>query len=84
MSVIRSGLFLIMRRFPARRDALRRMYLSNASFQTLCEDYQRCTQALEHWTRSGHFLAPERSRNYQELLQGLEMEIEDLLGALGD
>lgn len=83
MSVIHPGLFLIMQRFPSRREALRRMYLSSPSFQTLCDDYRKCAQALNHWTRSGHALAPERARDYQELLRSLETEIEELIGALG-
>lgn len=84
MAVIHPGLFLIMQRFPAQKDALRQMYLSNPSFQTLCEDYQKCMRAMDHWTRSGHALAPERSRDYQDLLQGLENEIEEFIGALGE
>ena len=79
MKVIHPGLFLIMQRYPAQKDALRRMYLSNPSFQTLCEDYEKCSQALEHWTRSGHALAPKRTLDYQELVQDLESEIEELI-----
>jgi uncharacterized protein YozE (UPF0346 family) len=84
MAVIHPGLFLIMQRYPAQKDALRRMYLSNPSFQTLCEDYEKCSQALEHWTRSGHGLAPKRSSDYQELLQGLEREIEEFMSTIGE
>lgn len=84
MSVIHPSLFLIMQRFPAQKDLLRRRYLKSSSFQTLCDDYRKCTQALEHWTRSEHALAPERSRDYQELLQGLENEIAELIGALAN
>ncbi len=80
MSVIHPGLFLIMRRFPFEKDNLRQLYLSSQSFQTLCDDYQKCTEALEHWTRSGHEQAPARSREYQELRQGLEWEIRAHIG----
>jgi len=84
MSVIHPGLFLIMQRYPAHKDALRRMYLSSPSFQTLCDDYQQCSQALEHWTRSEHALAPELSRDYHQLLQGLESEIKELVADLSE
>lgn len=77
MTPIHPGLFLIMRRFPAEKDRLRRLYLSSQSFQTLCDDYHKCTQALAYWTRSGQDQAPERSREYQALQQGLESEIQE-------
>ena len=83
MSMIHPGLFLIMQRFPSQRDRLRRLYLSSPSFQTICDDYQKCTEALEHWMRSGHDNASERSREYQELKQSLESEVEERIGAQG-
>jgi hypothetical protein len=83
MSMIHPGLFLIMQRFPSQRDRLRRLYLSSPSFQTICDDYQKCTEALEHWMRSGHDNASERSREYQELKQSLESEVEERIGAKG-
>ena len=48
MSVIHPGLFLIMHRFPSEKNNLRRLYLNSQSFQTLCDDYQKCTEAIEH------------------------------------
>ena len=83
MSMIHPGLFLIMQRFPSQRNRLRRLYLSSPSFQTICDDYQKCTEALEHWMRSGHDNASERSREYQELKQSLESEVEEHIGAKG-
>jgi hypothetical protein len=83
MSVIHPGLFLIMQRFPSQKDKLRRLYLSSPSFQTLCEDYHKCTEALEHWMQSKHENALERSREYRELKQGLESEVEEHIGAKG-
>ena len=83
MPVIHPGLFLIMQRFPSQKDELRRLYLSSPSFQTLCDDYQKCTEALEHWMQSRHENASERSREYRELKQGLESEVEEHIGAKG-
>ena len=83
MSVIHRGLFLIMQRFPSHKDKLRRLYLSRPSFQILCDDYQKCTGALEHWMQSTQENASERSREYQELKQSLESEVEEHLGADG-
>jgi hypothetical protein len=80
MPLIHPGLFLIMKRFPANRDKLHQLYLSSSSFQTLCDDYRKCTEALEHWTRSRDDRASERSREYRELKQSLELEIEEYIG----
>ena len=83
MPVIHPGLFLIMQRFPSQKDKLRRLYLSSPSFQILCDDYQKCTEALEPWMQSRHENASERSREYRELKQGLESEVEEHMGAKG-
>ena len=82
MSVIHPGLFLIMQRFPSQKDNLRRLYRNCPSFHTLCDDYQRCTDALAHWIRSRHDKAQERSREYQELRQSLECEIRECIGTM--
>jgi hypothetical protein len=82
MSVIHPGLFLIMHRFPSEKNNLRRLYLDSQSFQTLCDDYQKCTEAIEHWTHSRHDQALARSREYRELRQGLEWEIKERIDAV--
>lgn len=75
MMVIKPGLFLVMQRFPDRRDLLRHRFLSSESFQSLCKDYQRCSEALAHWAKSEHENAPERHGEYFALLQELESDI---------
>ena len=82
MSVIHPGLFLIMHRFPSEKNNLRQLYLDSQSFQILCDDYQKCTEAIEHWTQSAHDQAPQRSREYRELRQGLEWEIKERIDAM--
>ena len=82
MSVIHPGLFLIMQRFPSKKDHLRSMYTSSPSFQTLCEDYQKCTEAIAFWKRSDADQALDRFREYQSLRQDLEGEIEERIGAM--
>jgi uncharacterized protein YdcH (DUF465 family) len=78
--VIQPGLFVIMQRFPQYRDALRHLYLNNESFQTICDDYRKCSNALSHWTQSKHEEAPERCSEYLGLLRDLESEIKQSLG----
>ena len=82
MSSIHPGLVLIMQRFPAEKDHLRRMYLSDPSFQIICDDYQQCMQALAFWRRSADEQAPERFREYQSLRNDLEGEIEEHIGTM--
>ena len=75
MSVIHPGLFLAIERFPDLRKELRHLFASDEAFQTLCENYQQCSQALNYWTDAKHPLAAERHREYGELLSELEREI---------
>jgi len=58
------------------------LYTGSQSFQTLCDDYQKCTEAVEYWRRSGQAQALERSREYEELKQGLEEEIKERIGVM--
>jgi hypothetical protein len=75
LSIIQPGLFLILRRFPRRKDALRQLYRASESFQAICHSYQECSNALDYWSASGHKAAPLRQREYSELMKELEQEI---------
>jgi len=82
MPVRHHGLLLIMQRFPSEKDNLRGMYTRSQSFQTLCDDYWKCTEALAYWRRSEQDQGPERFGEYKELRQGLEEEIKEHLDAM--
>ena len=75
MKVIQPGLFLIMQRFPDRRDVLRHRFHSSESFKSVCKDYQRCSEALAYWAESEHDKAPARYQEYLALLQDIESDI---------
>ena len=79
MPVIHQGLFLIMRRFPDHKDALRNMFLQNKSFYTICEDYQKCESAVKYWGQSDHETALVRRLEYLEMIKDLEVEIQQRL-----
>ena len=83
MLLIHPGLFLIMRRFPEEKNTLRRLYLTNSAFQTICYDYKKCAYALDYWKHSEDDLALERYCEYEELQKSLEQEIEDFLKCAG-
>jgi hypothetical protein len=75
MTVIQPGLFLIMQRFPDRKDVLRHRFLSSESFKSICKDYQRCSEALAYWAKSEHEKAPDRYQEYLVLLHEMESDI---------
>ena len=79
MTVIHPGLFLVMQRFPYKKDVLRHMYLTSKTFQAFCDDYRKCTDALKYWTQSNHEEAEKRSREYMELRENLESEIIEII-----
>jgi hypothetical protein len=75
MPVIHPSLFLIMKHFPGHEDILRRMYIRNETFKSICNDYQKCAEAVEYWKRSNLEKAPLRADEYATLLMELEEEI---------
>jgi len=75
MAVLRPGLFAVIERFPHRKAAVRQLFKEKDSFQTLCEDYWRCAEALEHWNQDTSEEAVVRRDEYTALLQDLEAEI---------
>jgi hypothetical protein len=64
-----------MKYYPDKKDALRRIYRTSQSFQNICQNYQKCTEALKYWEKSRRPEAPERYREYSALLQELKLEI---------
>jgi hypothetical protein len=75
MPVITSSLFLIIKRFPEHKEAIRRLYRESENFKEACEDYQKCADALRHWEQSDSEDACERRNEYAAFLQDLEAEI---------
>jgi hypothetical protein len=75
LSVIHPGLFLILRRFLDRKDDLRQMYRASKSFRSICQNYQKCSEALRYWAEAEHEQALDRQREYSALLHDLELEV---------
>ena len=75
MRIIHPSLFLIMKRFPDRKDTSRQKYRTSKSFQSICKNYQKCSEALNYWAEFEDENAPEREKEYAALLKGLELEI---------
>ena len=75
MTVIQSSLFLVLEKFPDRAGDIKRLYKENQEFQTICEDYRQCAEALHHWNQSHEKAAPTRRQEYAQLFQELMDEI---------
>ena len=84
MAVIQSCMFYIVRRFPGRGEAIRRLFRENENFHTICEDYGLCAEALKRWNESASQQAPARRKEYAELLDDLESEIRKYLNAYSE
>ncbi len=75
MTVTKSCLFNVLEKFPDRGGDIKRLYKKNQAFQTICEDYRQCVEALHHWNQSNEKEASSRRREYEQLLQELVDEI---------
>ncbi len=75
MAVISSSVLFLIRRFPNYKDAIEHLAKTDDQFLTLCEDYQKCKEALSYWTDSTLEHAKKISDEYISLLQELENEI---------
>jgi hypothetical protein len=50
-------------------------------FYALCQDYEICVKALNHWSASSESNAKARVDEYRMLVRELELEITDVLNA---
>jgi hypothetical protein len=66
---------MVIERFPEYRDMIRHLYASSKDFQTLCQNYQQCSDALRYWKASQDDKAPERQQEYTTLADEMEIEI---------
>jgi hypothetical protein len=75
MSVIRPSIFTVIKRFPDRKDAIKRLYKGDNNFKTICEDYGKCLEAYLYWNESGSKEACARREEYAMLRGELETEL---------
>ena len=75
MSVIKTSVFHLLEPFPDRGEDIKQLIIESQEFQSICEDYRQCAEALRHWNRSNEKDAPARRQEYESLLQELEDEI---------
>ena len=75
MTVIKSSVFHVLEKFPDRAGEIKRLYRASQDFQTVCEDYRQCAEALHHWNQSDEKAASIRRQEYAQLVQELMDEI---------
>lgn len=79
MAVVHPSIFLAMKQFPDRKNLILEQYRANKTFQSICEDYQTCIEALTRWNDIDSDEAAVRRQEYQDLIRSLEFEITEYL-----
>lgn len=70
----------VFEQFPEHRAEIVRRLAEVPDFLSLCQDYEDCDKALEHWSQAAE--APsERVLEYSRLLEELANEIREILDA---
>jgi hypothetical protein len=63
----------LVRRFPERASAIRRLGARDPNFRSICRDFAEVQRALQHWA-AARPAAPERVAEYRQSLEELEAE----------
>jgi hypothetical protein len=69
----------IRKRFPGQDDTIAILMTKNSIFFTICEDYGECIKALNYWNQSKKPEARDRVKEYRDIIQALEAEIDEIL-----
>ena len=70
------GVYAVMRRFPNERVLVKRLFTKDESFRAMCDDVAAAESALGAVDRLPEHVRTVRRAEYEELVQGLESEIE--------
>jgi hypothetical protein len=71
---------LLVSRFPRHEFAIRRLYVRDPEFRSVCDDYGAVQHALEHLPAADQ-AAPGRSAEYRQMLEELKAEALAMLEA---
>ena len=75
MPIVHTSLSNVLAEFPDHEATIQRLFRENETFQTLCQDYRQCSEALKYWNQSVSEEAPARREEYGTLLRDLAEEI---------
>lgn len=82
MIIDRDTLSLIRTSFAGHEKLIERAFGESRSFQTLCEDYRQCNEALQRFEQRSAAESDARSQEYADLLVELGSEIQNWLEAM--
>ena len=68
--------------FAGQEKLIERVFGESRSFQTLCEDYRQCNEALQHFKQRSPAESHARTQEYADLLVELGREIRAWLEAM--
>ena len=74
---------LLVSRFPRHELAIRRLYVRDPEFRSVCDDYADVERALEYW-QAADPAVPERVTQYRQMLEELEAEVVTFLSPSGE
>ncbi len=74
-----SGMELLIERFPELATSIQDRFHDDPGFREMCSDYAETLEALQRWQASDHSHRPARIVEYQEIAEGLEIEIVTVL-----
>jgi hypothetical protein len=72
----------IQERFKDKGHVIDLLMVEDPEFQTLCEDFDDCVDALHYWTDSKAPEAEARANEYRTIIKELEEEIIQALGSI--
>ena len=73
--VIKPGIFAVIKLLPDHEKSIKRLFKESELFRDLCENYQKCAEALQHWNASNLEEASARREEYTTLLWEIEADI---------
>jgi hypothetical protein len=76
-----SGVERVIERFPELAASIRARFHDDQSFREMCRDYSETLEVLQRWQDSADPQKAARVEEYQELAEGLELEIVTALGS---
>jgi hypothetical protein len=70
-----SGMERVIERFPELAASIQDRFHADSSFREMCGDYTETLEMLQRWQASDDPQKAARIEEYQELAEGLEIEI---------
>lgn len=78
MEPAKNELVIVKSRFPAKWEAIERLYRENEEFRALCEDYYLCVKSMERFQME-FSEKMDSIEEFRDLSKSLENELNDFL-----